>query len=201
MWQDTLQILPRRLIDSQEHKMIIAKISLEGNVMIVGKPGDLFPNIAFPSTGPNQEFLEQNSCLEVSVWKPHNKETEKLVSCEPYIEGDTVFTVEVIAKTQEEIDAEIALKNEKLQKEIVDSTQFRLDQFARTKNYDGILSACTYATDPSPTFSAEGQRCVDLRSNTWSTLYTILAEVQAGTRPIPSGYADIEPDLPSLTWE
>jgi hypothetical protein len=28
----------------------------------------------------------------------------------------------------------------------------------------------------------------------------MLAEVQAGLRPIPSGYADIEADLPPLAW-
>ena len=35
---------------------------------------------------------------------------------------------------------------EQLYKEVVDATQRRLDDFARTRNYDGILSACTYAT-------------------------------------------------------
>lgn len=180
--------------------MIIAKIN-DGTVGQIGRPGDLFPNVAFPSTGPTQEFLQQNSCLEVSVWKPYNLETEKLVSCQPYIEGEAVYTVEVQTKTAEEIAAETEAKNAKLQKDIIDDTQLRLDTFARTRNYDGILSACTYATDPSPIFSAEGQRCVELRSSTWATLYDILAEVQAGTRPIPSGFADVEPDLPVLTWE
>jgi hypothetical protein len=28
----------------------------------------------------------------------------------------------------------------------------------------------------------------------------LLAEVQAGTRPMPSGFADIEPELPPLVW-
>ena len=33
-----------------------------------------------------------------------------------------------------------------LQAMVVQATQERLDDFARTRNYDGILSACTYAT-------------------------------------------------------
>jgi hypothetical protein len=89
---------------------------------------------------------------------------------------------------------------EELQAEIVEATQKRLDDFARTRNYDGILSACTYASSSVPKFAAEGQYCVDARDNTWATLYTILAEVQAGTRPVPGGFADIEPDLPVLVW-
>jgi hypothetical protein len=87
-----------------------------------------------------------------------------------------------------------------VQAEIVDATQKRLDDFARTRNYDGILSACTYASSSVPKFAAEGQYCVDARDNTWATLYTILGEVQAGTRPVPTGFDDIVGDLPTLEW-
>lgn len=88
----------------------------------------------------------------------------------------------------------------KIQAEIIGATQQRLDDFARTRNYDGILSACTYATSTVPKFQAEGQYAVNARDMTWVTLYQILGEVQAGTRPVPSSFADIEPDLPVLTW-
>jgi len=83
---------------------------------------------------------------------------------------------------------------------IVQATQARLDVFAQTRNYDGILSACTYATSSVPTFASDGQYAVTARDNTWATLYTVMAEVQAGTRPIPSGFADVEALLPILTW-
>jgi hypothetical protein len=88
----------------------------------------------------------------------------------------------------------------RLKESIVTATQARLDDFARTRNYDGILSVCTYATSTVTKFQTEGQYCVEARDATWATLYTMLAEVQAGTRPIPSGYQDIEPELPALTW-
>lgn len=87
-----------------------------------------------------------------------------------------------------------------LQNSVVQAVQVRLDTFVQTKNYDGILSAASYATSTNPTFAAEGQRAVILRDNTWATLYQILADVQAGNRPIPSGYEEIEPELPVLTW-
>ena len=89
---------------------------------------------------------------------------------------------------------------ERIQSEVVQATQQRLDDFARTRNYDGILSLCSYATDPDPKFAAEGQRGVVLRSQTWAKLYEILAEVEAGTRPMPSGFTDIEAELPESTW-
>lgn len=89
---------------------------------------------------------------------------------------------------------------DEIQAEVVKKTQERLDNFARTRNYDGILSACTYATSTVPKFQVEGQYCVVARDATWTKLYEILAEVQSGTRPLPSGYSDIESELPALVW-
>ena len=93
-----------------------------------------------------------------------------------------------------------AEKNKALQESIVMATQKRLDDFAKTRNYDGTLSACTYATSTVQKFASEGQYCVQARDATWAKLYQIMAEVEAGTRPMPTGYADIEPDLPALVW-
>lgn len=89
---------------------------------------------------------------------------------------------------------------EVVQAEVVEATQARLDDFARTRNYDGILSLCTYATSPTAKFAAEGQYGVEARDATWAKLYDMLDEVQAGTRPMPSGFADVEPELPDLIW-
>jgi hypothetical protein len=89
---------------------------------------------------------------------------------------------------------------EQLQSEVTTATQARLDAFAQTRNYDGILSACTYATSAVPQFQTEGAYCLAARDATWATLYQILAEVQGGTRAMPSGFADIEAELPALEW-
>ena len=95
---------------------------------------------------------------------------------------------------------EMAIRAQRLMQSIVDATQKRLDDFARTRNYDGILSACTYATSTVPKFVTEGQYCVEARDATWAKLYEMLTEVEAGTRPVPTGFADIEPELPVLEW-
>ena len=92
------------------------------------------------------------------------------------------------------------IDSDKVQAEIVTATQQRLDDFARTRNYDGILSLCTYATSTVQKFQAEGQYGVTARDATWAKLYEMLAQVEAGTRPVPGGYADIEPELPVLAW-
>lgn len=102
--------------------------------------------------------------------------------------------------TQAEIDAVLAQQKQFLINSIITQVQARLDNFARTRQYDGILSACTYATDPSFKFAQEGQYCVNQRSATWATLYQILADVETGNRIAPSGYEDIEQELPLLQW-
>ena len=81
--------------------------------------------------------------------------------------------------------------------------QQRLDAFARTKTYENMLSACTYATSTVPAFRIEGQYCVEMRDATWITAQTFLnnalAAVMAGERDIPS-WEEVEAELPALQW-
>lgn len=90
--------------------------------------------------------------------------------------------------------------HEVLKDEIVRDTQKHLDQFAMTRGYDGILSACTYHSSAVTKFQVEGAYCVQARDATWAKLYEMLDEVTAGTRPVPSGFADVLPELPTLAW-
>lgn len=77
--------------------------------------------------------------------------------------------------------------------------QKRLDDFARARNYDGILSAATYATSQVPKFKAEGQYAVEARDTTWAKCYEILAAVETGSRPMPT-LDELLAELPVLTW-
>lgn len=79
------------------------------------------------------------------------------------------------------------------------AVQKRLDDFARTRNYDGIMSAATYATSTVPTFKAEGQYAVEARDATWAKCYEVLAAVEAGSRPIPT-LDELLAELPVLEW-
>lgn len=82
---------------------------------------------------------------------------------------------------------------------VVEAVQASLDAFAKSRNYDGILSACTYATSAIPKFQTEGQDAVNARDNTWATCYSILGDVQSGNRPMPS-LEGILAELPVLAW-
>ena len=84
--------------------MLIAKVE-DGQVINVSDYRDMFPNTSFPASGPDAEFLEANSCMMVTMWKTYNQLTEKLASVAPYIEGNTVYTIDVEPLTPEEIEA------------------------------------------------------------------------------------------------
>lgn len=107
---------------------------------------------------------------------------------------------EVVALDAEIVAANQAAKAQALQASIVAAAQERLDAFARQRGYDDIKSACGYAGCSVVKFNTEGGYCRDARAETWAALYTLLAEVEAGTRPMPTGFADVEPFLPALAW-
>jgi len=89
---------------------------------------------------------------------------------------------------------------EEIKDEITAAVQARLDDFAQGRGYDNIVSACSYATSQHHKYGPEGRYCVSAREQTWDALFAIEAEVVAGTRPMPTGYDDIESELPPLVW-
>lgn len=95
--------------------------------------------------------------------------------------------------------AEILIVQQEVISRYTAGVQKHLDDFARTRNYDGILSASTYATSQVPKFQAEGQYAVTARDNTWAAAYELLAEVEAGTRPMPT-LEEVIAALPELVW-
>ena len=160
-------------------------------------PGTTFPTIFTP------EFVEP---LGYGIYDFANQPTaawnQKLLEVPPVRNEFGIWkqTWQVVDLTGDELAEAEKKEQQRLKREIVADTQLRLDAFARTRNYDGILSLCTYAMSTNSRFQAEGQYGVEARDATWAKLYEILAEVEAGTRPVPSGYADIEPELPALVW-
>ena len=89
--------------------------------------------------------------------------------------------------------------SEKIIAQYTAAVQKHLDDFARTRGYDGILSACTYATSTNPRFAAEGQYAVEARDATWTKFYEVLAAVEAGSRPMPT-MEELIAELPVLEW-
>lgn len=83
---------------------------------------------------------------------------------------------------------------------LINETKNRLDLFAQTRGYDNILSACSYATDTDLKFQTEGQYCIQMRSQTWTTLNKIISDIKSDIRSMPLVFSSIENELPLLTW-
>ena len=96
------------------------------------------------------------------------------------------------------VEPEMPATPEKIEADKVAIVQNFLDGAARALRYDDIRTAVTYAEEPAvPKFQAEGQALRAWRSLVWATCYAILAEVQAGTREIPTD-EELISELPAL---
>jgi hypothetical protein len=81
--------------------MLIAKI--ENDQILVKDHRILFPDTSFAELGPQQDFLQENNCMSVRVWKEHDVGNEKLVPAEPYIENGEVYIVTVEPLSEQEL--------------------------------------------------------------------------------------------------
>ena len=70
-----------------------------------GEVSVLFPNVSFPAAGPEPEWMAENGIVPVTYFKPYDAAAEKLVSTEPYLEGDEVYAVTVEPLTEDELAA------------------------------------------------------------------------------------------------
>lgn len=123
------------------------------------------------------QIFENQYAPEVAVWCNANgayiKEIER-------VDDARRFQIVAIPEpTEEEVEA-------RLQKQMTDAVQQALDDFAKTRGYDGIMSACSYSNSTDASFKAEADYCIQLRDTTWRMGYAILAEVKAGNRPVPT---------------
>ncbi len=66
--------------------MIVAIVN-NGNIEQTGELSVLFPNVSFPASGPSDEWMAENNLVPVTYFKAYDAATQKLVSCEAYLEG------------------------------------------------------------------------------------------------------------------
>ena len=79
--------------------------------LTVGEIADhktLFPNVSFPSTGPDATWLSANSCAEVVKFLAFDSATQKSEGVDPYLEDDKVYTRRVVDLTLDDIASRTA---------------------------------------------------------------------------------------------
>lgn len=97
--------------------MNVAIIDNNGQVTQIGDYRTVFPQTSFPPSGPTDEFLSQNSALKVNAWRSYDATTEKLVSCEPYVEAGSLYTVQVEPLTADDIAARTSERASEVRRE------------------------------------------------------------------------------------
>jgi hypothetical protein len=84
---------------------------------IVADYREVFKDTSFPASGISDSFLAENNAVKVSLFLPHDISTEKLVSCEPYVQDGFAYTVEVAPQTEEELTANRESKSAQIRKQ------------------------------------------------------------------------------------
>ena len=107
-----------------------------------------------------------------------NENQYSIDGSEPDEKGICTFTLHKVVPEPE--------TPEQTQARYTQVAQNALDAFARTRGYDGIMSACSYASSTDAQFRAEAEYCVTLRDATWRRAYEILDAVIAGTMELPT---------------
>ena len=97
--------------------MKIAKLD-GSNIGEIADHKSLFPNTSFPKSGPDSDWLADNSCAEVVVFLAYDSATQKNESVTPYLSDGKVYTRRVTDMTSDEraaivtaANAEVAIRN------------------------------------------------------------------------------------------
>ena len=89
-----------------------------------------------------------------------------------------------------------------LQKVFTDAIQQRLDDFAKTRGYDGVDSMSKYIGCNVPKFATEAAYIRDITALTWLKGYELLARYTSGGADLDAvpSWDDIAAELPALQW-
>lgn len=157
-----------------------------------------FPNRSFP-VNPTPAQLPPE-LVEVAVAaKPAVNLGEKAVLASPTFSGVTAswsVAWDIVPMTVDEL----AVARQEVFLQVREEASARLDAFAQTRNYDSIVTLCSYAGSADASFAAEGQRGQVLRDQTWRALIDYEAGIDAGTIAQPTSIDEILAVLPALTW-
>ena len=147
-------------------------------------------------------FKDNLEHLKTLGWVPvtrkeytYNKSTHKLTNPRLVLSGMTVteeYDVVAIVTTQPKVSD--------IQNAFLMRVRDRLNNFAKTRMYDDILSACSYVNDSNLKFKSEAEYCIQMRSETYSKLFEILSDMESNKRPLITNFNAIESELPNLVW-
>lgn len=118
----------------------------------------------------------------------------------PDPDNDRIIRVwDVVPLSQEELEQRTQQENAQLVQDVAQAVQTHMDTIVKSRNYDSILSACTYAVSSIPKYQQEGLACVEWRDSVWVKCFELLEEVQTGVRAKMTP-TEVVAELPVLIW-
>lgn len=180
--------------------MILIKANSDGSVAKYPYSGyDLRvdnPNTSFPSDIASADLSDLGVFPVTEVAAPVVDYTQVVVEGEPLNVGGNWTQVWIV---RDATDAEESAALDQIQAEYESEIQAHLDSTARSRGYDNMISACSYASGTHPKFGVEGRDCLAWRSAVWEAAFQIMTDVRAGTRPLPT-LEQVMAELPPMVW-
>jgi hypothetical protein len=75
--------------------------------LIIKDHTEFFPNTSFGERGPSVDWIKSEGYYVITVWKPYDHATEKLVPAAPHLYDGMCCLVDVEPLTQEELDQRV----------------------------------------------------------------------------------------------
>lgn len=157
------------------------------------------PEVSFPNRGWYDEEIMPfgYATLNPPIDQPIPGKYQKVIE-DGFVEVDGKWhmKVKLVDMSEEEKLSEDVLTKE----EIIKNVQVYLDTAAQVREYDNMLSLCTYATSTVEKFRIEGQCGVEFRDVVWTKTYELLGKIEDGTLPMPETYQQFLEQLPEIVW-
>jgi len=155
-----------------------------------------FPQTSFPADLSNADLSDFGVYPVTEITKPVENYTKIVEEVQPEnING--VWTQKWVVRNA--TTEELLLATQQMVEQYTQAIQKHLDNTARTRNYENIISACSYASGSHPKYSVEGRDCLQWREAVWDKGYEILNDVQAGRRLLPT-IQEVINELPPMVW-
>ena len=90
--------------------------------------------------------------------------------------------------------------DEEIQAQLEQGIEAWMNTVVAERHYDSIDTCIArYSDSPNPKYAQEAKAVKDWNTLVWDKCWAILAEVKAGTRPIPT-LEEVIAELPKLVW-
>ena len=83
-------------------------MQLANQDLIIKDHTEWFPNTSFGDRGPSLDWIADQGYYVITVWKPYNHATEKLVPATPHLYEGMCCTVDVEPKTEQELKERVS---------------------------------------------------------------------------------------------